>query len=123
MSHLEKAQKLCALMGEGKSMEAFEELYHENVVVQEMPTGERREGKAAQRAAIQQWFGNLQEMHGGGVDSIASNEADGITTVESWMDITFKEGGRMKMSEVAVQKWQDGQIISEKFYYNMPTQG
>jgi ketosteroid isomerase-like protein len=104
-------------------MEAFEELYHDKVVVQEMPTGEKREGKAAQREAIQQWYGMLQEMHGGGVDSITSNEVDGITTVESWMDITTKDGNRMKMSEVAVQKWQDGQIINEKFYYNMPSQG
>lgn len=123
MSYLEKAQKLCAMMGEGKTMEAFEELYHENVVVTEMPTGEKREGKEAQRKAIQQWYGMVKEAHGGGVDSIASNEEAGITTVESWMDITFQEGGRMKMSEVAVQKWQDGQIIDEKFYYNMPQQG
>ena len=123
MSYLEKAQKLCAMMGEGKTMEAFEELYHENVVVTEMPTGEKREGKEAQRQAIQQWYGMVKEAHGGGVDSITSNEDAGITTVESWMDITFQNGARTKMSEVAVQKWQDGQIIDEKFYYHMPPQG
>lgn len=123
MSYLEKAQKLCAMMGEGKTMEAFEELYHDNVVVQEMPTGEKREGKDAQRKAIQQWYADVKEAHGGGVDSITSNEQDGITTVESWMDITMQNGHRMKMSEVAVQQWKDGQIINEKFYYNMPQQG
>ena len=44
----------------------------------------------------------------------------GVTIVESWMEATFKDGNRMKMEEVAVQKWQGDQIIHERFYYNMP---
>ncbi|MFY0605939.1 MAG: nuclear transport factor 2 family protein [Cyclobacteriaceae bacterium] len=122
MSVLEKAQKLQQMMADNNSMDAFEELYHEDVVVIEMPTGEKREGKAAQRAAIQEWFGMVTEFHGGGVGAICSDEENQITTTETWMDITMKEGGRMKMSEVAVQQWKDGQIIEEKFYYHMPGQ-
>ena len=62
----------------------------------------------------------VKEFHGGGCDSICSDEENGVTTAETWMDVTFQDGNNMKMSEVAVQKWQDGQIIDEKFYYNMP---
>ena len=29
-----------------------------------------------------------------------------------------KGGGRVTMDQVAVQQWQDGQIVSEKFYYD-----
>lgn len=120
MSVLENAQKLQQMLGEGKVMEAFEELYHENVQVYEMPTGEHRNGKDAQRKAIEGWMGMVQEHHGGGCNSITANEDTGITCAETWTDFTPKEGDRMKMQEVAVQKWQDGQIIEEKFYYNMP---
>ena len=122
MSVLENAQKLQQMMAEGQVMEAFEELYHDDVTVTEMPTGEVRNGKAAQREAIVGWFNMVQEHHGGGIGSICADEANGVSTVESWTDVTFKEGGRMKMQEVAVQKWQDGQIIDEKFYYHMPSQ-
>jgi len=58
-------------------------------------------------------------MNDGGVTAITSNEETCVTMVESWMDITFKDGNRMKMEEVAVQTWKDDQIIRERFYYNM----
>lgn len=120
MSCLENAQKLCNLMAEGKSMEAFEELYHEDVVVVEA-NGETRTGKAAQREAIQEWFKSVKEHHGTGFGAITANEDQQTTTIESWFDITG-EHGRMKMEEVGVQKWQDGKIIHERFYYNVPGQ-
>jgi len=122
MSVLENAQKLQKMMAEGQSMEAFEKLYHNDVKIYEMATGEIRIGKDAQRKAIIGWFESVQEMHGGGVESLCVDETNEISTAESWFDITFKDGNRMKMQEVAVQKWKDGQIIEEKFYYNMPGQ-
>ena len=122
MSVLENAQQLHKMMAEGQTMEAFEKFYHEDVTITEMPNGEQRNGKNAQREAIQGWFESVQEFHGGGVDSICADEENGITTAETWTEITFKGGGKVKMSEVAVQKWKDGQIIDEKFYYHMPGQ-
>ncbi len=122
MSYLDKAKNLQEMMGNGQLMEAFEKYYHEDVQVYEMPTGEHRNGKNAQREAINGWFGMVQELHAGGCESITSDEENGITTAETWTDVTFKEGGRMKMQEVAVQKWRDGQIVEERFYYNMPGQ-
>ena len=122
MTCLERLQDLNRLSAEGKTMEGFEKHYHENVTVTEMPTGEVRQGKNAQREAIQGWFGSVKEMHGGGVGAVTSNEEDQTTCCESWFDVTFADGNRMTMKEVGVQKWQDGQIIDEKFYYNMPGQ-
>ncbi|MFY0599906.1 MAG: nuclear transport factor 2 family protein [Cyclobacteriaceae bacterium] len=122
MSVLSIAMEMQQMCGEGKMMEAFEKYYHEDVVVIEKATGEVRNGKAAQRKAIEGWFGMVKEMHGGGLESISSNEETGIASVEVWVDVTFQDGNRMKMEEVAVQKWKDGQIIEEKFYYNMPSQ-
>lgn len=122
MSVLENAQKLQNMMAEGKTMEAFDELYHDNVQVYEMPTGEHRDGKEAQRKAIEGWFSAVKEVNGGGVTSITANEETGVSSAETWMDITMQDGNRMKMEEVAIQKWEDGKIIEEKFYYHMPAQ-
>lgn len=120
MSYLENAKQLQQMMGQGKMMEAFEKFYHNDVKVTEMATGEVRQGKEAQRKAIKDWQGSVKEIHGGGCDSVCSDEENAVTTAESWVDLTLQDGNRMKMSEVAVQKWQDGQIIDEKFYYNTP---
>ncbi|NNE28954.1 MAG: nuclear transport factor 2 family protein [Saprospiraceae bacterium] len=120
MSNLENAQRLQQWIGEGKSMEALNEFYHENVQVYEMPTGECRNGREEQRKAVQEWFGMVKERHDGGCNSVMADEANNVTCAESWVEVTTQDGNRMKMEEVAVQKWQDGKIIEEKFYYNMP---
>ena len=119
MSYLEKVGEMYAMIGQGQMMEAFEKFYHEDVVMVEA-TGEERKGKAANREFEVQWMASLKEMHGGGVTGITSNEEEGITMVETWMDSSFQDGSRMKMEEVCVQKWQGDQIIRERFYYNMP---
>ena len=123
MTNLERIQDLYQKMNENKTMEAFETYYADHCKVYEMANGEVRDGKAAQRDAIMKWYEGIEEFHAGGIGAITSNEEQGTTAVESWFDITFKEGGRMKLEEVGVQKWKDGQIVEEKFYYHMPGQG
>ena len=119
MSCLKNANELYQMMGQGQTMDAFEKFYAEDVKVWE-PTGECREGKEAQRAAIQQWQAGIKEFHSGGVNSITANEETGVSCVESWTDITTQDGNRWKLEEVAVQKWKDNQIVNERFYYNVP---
>ncbi|MFY0651517.1 MAG: nuclear transport factor 2 family protein [Cyclobacteriaceae bacterium] len=122
MSVLNDATDLQNMCYEGKMMEALDKYYHDDVKITEMATGEVRQGKEAQRKAIEGWFGMVKETHDGALLSVTANEDTGIACTESWIDVTFHEGGRMKMEEVAVQRWENGQIIEEKFYYNMPGQ-
>lgn len=122
MTYLEKAKAMQHLMATVGSMEAFEKYYSDACIITEMPTGEKRIGKDAQREAIVQWFGTVDQYHGGGVDAITADEDQGITMVECWFDVTLKEGGRHTMKEVAVQQWQGEQIVDEKFYYNLPAE-
>ena len=117
MSYLQKAQDLYSMIGQGKMLDAFEKFYHEDVVMVEA-TGHVREGKDTNREFEKQWMAGIEAMHDGGVTAITSDEDNGITMVEAWTDVTLKEGGRMKMEEVCVQKWQGDQIIHERFYYN-----
>lgn len=116
MTYKQKAEALYAMVGQGQILDAFEKFYHEDVVMQET-TEAPRVGKAANREYEKQFVSSLKEVHGGGVDAITSDEEKGITCVETWMDMTFADGNRVKMEQVAVQYWQGDQIIKEKFYH------
>ena len=118
MNYYDKAKNIYDMLAQGKMLEAFEKYYHKDVVMVEA-NGEARKGKEVNRKFETEFLGSVKEFHGSGVNSITSNEKDGVTAVESWMDVTFKDGKRVKMEQVAVQRWQGEQIIKERFYYNL----
>jgi ketosteroid isomerase-like protein len=117
MTYLEKAKDLYRMLGEGKMMDAFEKYYHEDVVMTEA-TGDSYSGKARNRERMHEWEESLEQMHDGGTGHITSNEDEAVTMVESWTDVSFKNGQRMKIEEIALQQWEGDQIIRERFYYN-----
>jgi len=117
MTYKERAAEIYQMLGNGLGMDAFEKFYHKDVVMIEC-SGDVRKGKNTNREFEKNFFASVEEVHGGGVIAITSDEVNAITMVESWMDITFKDGNRVKMEEVARQKWQGEQIIEERFYYN-----
>jgi len=119
MNYLKLAKDMYEMTGQGQMLEAFEKYYHEDVTMVEA-TGEVRKGKDVSRQFEKQWLSSIKEFHDGGVTAITSNEEEGITMSESWTEVTFQDGNRMKLEEAAVQKWQGNKIIHERFYYNMP---
>lgn len=119
MSYLEKEKDLHKMIGEGNLLGAFDKYYADNVVMEEPRIG-RMEGKEANRKREEEFIGSIKEWHDGGVRSIASNEEEGITMSEQFMDVTFADGNRMAWEETSVKKWEGDQIVHEKFYYNMP---
>lgn len=116
MTYKEKAQDIYNMLGQGQLLDAFDKYYGDNVVMTE-PRG-TREGKSTCRAYEVAFLGNIAEFHGLDVRHVTSDEANGITTVESAMDVTFKDGNRVNMEQVAVQKWQGDHIVHERFYYS-----
>ena len=122
MKYKELATEMYRMINSGQAMEAFEKFYHEDSSMIEA-TGEVRKGKAASREFQKNFFGSIKEVHGGGVHAITSDEENGITMVEAWMDASFQDGNRMKMEEIARQQWQGDQIMEERFYYNAAPQG
>lgn len=119
MTNKERCQDMYAMCEQGQMMDAFEKYYAEDVQVVE-GNGEVRNGKEAQRSALAQWAGSIQEVHAQWSGPVMADDENGITSIESWVEATFQGGHRMKMEEVAVQKWQDGKIVHERFYHNMP---
>jgi len=116
MTYKEKVQDIYNMMGQGQLLEAFDKYYGEDVVMTE-PRG-TREGKATCRNYEVQFLNNVKEFHNLEVTGIGSDEAKGTTFVESTMDVTFQDGNRVQMEQVAVQKWEGDHIAHERFYYD-----
>ena len=116
MTNLERATDLYNQVGQGQLMQAFETYYAENVVMEE-PKG-TREGKDACRVSEEEFLGSVEAFHGMEIKAMAEDSAKGKVLIEVSMDLTFKGGSRMSMEQVAMQKWENGQIVHERFYYN-----
>ena len=98
----------------GKALEAFEQYYAEDVVMQEN-SDEPRKGKDVNRKAEQEFFSSLASFNDG---KLLSSAVNGDVTFGEWfMDVTFKGGQNAKMSQVAVRRWKDGKLVHERFYY------
>lgn len=104
----------------GQLLEVFDKFYHDDVVMEEVGQKDQpaRHGKADNRAYEEKFLASLEAFHGGGVTHIAYDEAHQVAMIESWMDVSFKGAGRVKMSQVSVQQWQDGKVIAERFYHS-----
>jgi ketosteroid isomerase-like protein len=108
-------EELNQMVLNGKALEAFEKFYADNVEMQENADPPFK-GKDVNRKREEEFFGSVEQFHGAEVR--ASAAGDGVTFSEWMMDVTFKGGHRMKLEQVAVRRWKDGKIVSERFYYN-----
>lgn len=115
MTYQEKAQDIYQQLGQGKLLDAFDKYYGENVVMIEAD-GKKREGKPANREYEENFLSMIKEFHNLSVDAVTSDEENGITTVESAMDVTFQDGNRTTLKQVAVQRWEGDFIVEERFF-------
>lgn len=122
MTNLERAYHIYELMGEGKLLDAFDTYYHDDVVKVE-GNGDVVEGKASNREFQVQWLESLEEIHDSGITAASEDPNNGKVLMESWVDASFKGGGRMKIEEVEVQTWEDGKITNIRFYYDSAKMG
>ena len=99
----------------GQILEAFEKFFAEDCVMQEN-TAEPTVGKAANRQRELDFLGAVEQVHG--VELGATAVGDGVTFSEWTFDMTMKGGTRKKLTQVAVRRWRDGQVVHERFYYD-----
>lgn len=113
-SLLESVAEVNDLIIQGKGLEAFEKYYGDNVSMQENdlpPTV----GKAENRAREVEFYSNVLEFRIAKPLKVAIGE--GVSMVEWKYDYTHKAWGEREYLQVAVQLWEDGKIVKEKFYY------
>lgn len=115
MSVKEKITDVYNHIEQGKALDAFEKYYDEDVTMV-LEDGTEVEGKGTNRVRENEFFDSVEAFHGMGVKAMTANEETAQTAVESWMDVTFKGGDRVKIEQVATQDWEDGKIVRERFY-------
>lgn len=112
---LESISNVNDLILQGKALEAFDQYYHDDVIMQENDNP-KVIGKEANRAREEEFFNSITDFRGAKVLKVAIGE-NNTTMVEWHMDYTHKDWGIRNITQVAVQQWQEGKIINEKFYY------
>lgn len=109
--------QLNSMILEGKILEAFEQFYSDEVIMQDNNTPVR-EGKETCRQFEVDFVNNLTAFRRAQVKNILVSEDAGVSTVEWDFDYSHKEWGDRKYTQVAVQQWKDGKIVREQFLYN-----
>ena len=109
-----KIRELNQMVLAGKALEAFDQFYADEVVMQENAAAPVS-GKAANRAREVEFFSSITDFRGAQVLSVGCS--DDKTYVEWTFDYTHKDWGVRKYQQVAVQTWKNGKIIHERFYY------
>ena|SRR5687767_3578341 len=116
MTELKKnVDELNQMILNGKILDAFEKFYDDDVVMQDN-NYPARTGKAENRKYEEAFVNGLTEFRGAKV--LNTVISDDIAATEWWMDFTHKDFGPRNYKQLAVQRWKDGKIVEEKFYYN-----
>jgi ketosteroid isomerase-like protein len=99
----------------GSALDAFERYYDDAVVMQENNDA-ACVGKDANRKREQDFFDSIAQFHAASVEQSA---VQGDVSFAQWsMDVTFKNGHRTTLNQVAVRQWNKGKIVHERFFYN-----
>ncbi|MBD2703079.1 nuclear transport factor 2 family protein [Spirosoma sp. BT702] len=112
---LQNIRNLNQLVLQGKAMEAFEQYYDEQVVMQENalpPTI----GKTANRQRELEFFGNVTDLRA--IRALDVTVGDNVTMVVWHYDYTHREWGEKNYTQVSVQHWRGDKIVREQFFYD-----
>ncbi len=110
-----QVDQLNQMVLEGKIMDAFEKFYAEDVIMQDNDYP-ARVGKEVNRQAEEAFVTGLTAFRGARV--LHTIVSDDIAATEWWFDYTHKDYGTRNYRQLAVQRWKNGKIVEEKFYYN-----
>ena len=115
MPSRERVEELISFVEQGKILEAIEEFYDDDVVMQENanpPTV----GKAANRQREAAFGDTIAQVH---ENRAASLLVDGDRAAIHWIfDYTDRDGRRTRLDEIADQTWRGDKIVRERFYYD-----
>ena len=112
----ERVEQLKDYINSGKILEAMNEFYHEDVVMQEnseAPT----EGLAANIEREKQFLSIVKQWNWTKWHATAVNDAENVSFVEYSFEFINTDDQTIVYEQAVVQRWRDGKIISERFYH------
>ncbi len=108
------AEDLHARIARGELLQAFDELYADDIVMQENLT-EPVIGHEANRLREVAFLEGIAEVQSYDVHAIAVHED--VSFVESTFRFRDHAGDDVTMTQVARSRWRDGKIVEERFYH------
>ena len=110
-----RVDTLNTMIQQGRIMDAMDEFYADDVVMAENDA-EPTVGLAANLERERDFVNNTQ-WHGLELQEVV---VDGDTSmVRWWLDFTNSNyGQRLAFTQVAFQRWVEGKIVEERFYYS-----
>ena len=109
-----KINELNQMILNGEILEGFNKFYGEDIVMEE--DGDKRVGWDANLEYEKQFVNGLTEFRGAKVLGVGVDEENQKTFVEWYFDFTLEGVGDLEFKQLAVQTWDDGKIVNEKFY-------
>lgn len=112
---LDRLNQMFDYIRTGRILDAMTEFYTPDVVMAENANpgtsglASNIEREKAFLASVKEWIG---------FEVLAATGDDTTTFYESTMEFIAVGGAHVKMSQVAVQRWRDGKIYHERFYYD-----
>ncbi|MEM8908031.1 MAG: hypothetical protein AAGD05_09320 [Bacteroidota bacterium] len=104
--------ELVQLVAAGKPMEAYEKFYHKNLEKTDLD-GITHKGKAVNRAIGETLLSKVTAIRDFLV--VGKIVKDNRSFLVWSLDFDHSENGPIKVTQVAIQDWEDGQIIRERF--------
>jgi ketosteroid isomerase-like protein len=114
---LSRVSELQEWIGKGQIIEAMNEFYAPDVTMQEN-SGPPTTGLHANIEREKQFLSYVKTWKGYNVKALAADEKTGVALVEMTMDFVNQQDQHVHMAQVSVQKWKDGKIVHERFYYD-----
>ena len=111
----DRLEDLFSYIREGRILDAINEFYAEDAVMQENnlpPTV----GRKANLEREKQFLSTVKEWQR--FDVTAKGVGEDVTFYETVMDWVTTDGTPVHVEQVVVTKWQDGKIINERYYHN-----
>ncbi len=106
---------LVEMVESGEVLRAFDLYYADHVSMTENanpPTV----GKAENRRREEGFVGSIARVHENRAAAVLVN---GDQAAIHWiLDFTNQEGTRLRFSQIALQTWENGKIVSETFFYD-----
>ncbi|PIN89907.1 polyketide cyclase [Candidatus Pacearchaeota archaeon CG10_big_fil_rev_8_21_14_0_10_34_76] len=110
-------EKLNTLIREGKIIEAFDEYYGDDVVIQVNGNGAIT-GKEQNRKREMKFLQEIEKLNSAEIKSVTfGGKEDNVSMTEWVITIENKEGVMETSYRVNVQHWKDDKIINEKIYF------
>ena len=111
----DRLEDLFSYIREGRILDAINEFYAEDTVMQEN-TQPATVGREANLEREKQFLSTVKEWKR--FDVSAKGVGDDVTFYETVMDWVTMDGTPVHVEQVVVAKWQDGKITHERYYHN-----